>query len=793
MAEWAVPGYTGLRALGSGGFGEVVLARHDATGTLVAIKYLRGDLLADRLFTEMFRAEAAMLASLADPNIVRLYEYVETPSGAAIVMELVDGVSLREILTHQGSTTAEAALVVLQGSLLGLAAAHRRGVVHRDYKPENVLIDAGGESKLTDFGIAARAGDRPVPAGTLAYVAPEQIAGAPASPAGDVYSATATFYECLTGRPPFAGESQQLLYQHQHAPVPLDPVPEPLRPLVAAGMAKDPAWRPADAAGLVTGLQAVAATAYGPDWAARGRSHLGEAALLLAALWPSAAAPATQATAVQRISLLRRMGARVSPVKAVIAAGVVVAVAAGGVVVANAVSHTHHAGHHHTVAPPPPPAAGPGGNIIFQTLAHAVNPVRENKTYEIGPNGTGGHVLPNIGGALCCGTPALSPDGTKLVFTGEGYVLVTDLQGHPAPGAWSRSGGGPLITPEGSFLDPVWSPSGKQIAFIFAPGQGQNPEIDVINADGTGRRRVIQSHEISVLGSTGLAWSPDGTQLAFSTIATVPPGGAAAGLHVGTIAVISVAGGPPRTLVGHILDGAWGLSWAPGPEPLFNNGHQQGIFEADGHGGAKLVLQCATCLDTYPSWAPDGVHFAAARHGKGVIVATVAGGVQATFGSANVSYVQWGGPAGASAPPPSPSPSPSGQAPSPSPSPASPAPSLTKFKVCTFPADTCTGYGGLSQMKTEPTQIVISADGSAALTNLSWSGWASPTATGTGTLELDNCNPNCAQGTFTGYPATVTLSGLTGYGYGDSAYSTMVVSAPTSPASSESFSTGLVP
>ena len=199
MPEWKVPGYTELKALGSGGFGDVVLARHDPTGTLVAIKYLRRDLLADAEFAELFRAEATVLASLDDPNVVRLYEYVESPACAAIVMELVGGVTLREILTFQGKTTAEAALVVLQGSLLGLAAAHRRGVVHRDYKPENVLVNGDGISKLTDFGIAARAGDHPVPAGTLLYAAPEQMAGAPASPASDVYAATATFYECLTG------------------------------------------------------------------------------------------------------------------------------------------------------------------------------------------------------------------------------------------------------------------------------------------------------------------------------------------------------------------------------------------------------------------------------------------------------------------------------------------------------------------------------------------------------------------------------------------------------------------
>src|ERR1700759_782262 len=159
-AGWTVPGYTGLKALGSGGFGEVVLARHDTSGNPVAIKSLRPNLLADTRFAKMFRAEAAVLASMDDPHVVRLYEYVESPSGAAIVMELVDGGSLRQILARQGGTTPEAALVVLQGSLLGLAAAHARRVVHRDYKPENVLVDQDGTSKLTDFGIAVRAGDR---------------------------------------------------------------------------------------------------------------------------------------------------------------------------------------------------------------------------------------------------------------------------------------------------------------------------------------------------------------------------------------------------------------------------------------------------------------------------------------------------------------------------------------------------------------------------------------------------------------------------------------------------------
>src|ERR1700678_4178191 len=305
VAQWRVPGYTELRTLGSGGFGEVVLARDDGSGALVAVKYLRRELLDDPEFTGMFRAEARVLASLQDPNVVRLYEYVESASGAAIVMELIDGVSVREILSAQGATSAEAALVVLQGSLLGLAAAHARGVVHRDYKPENVLVDRAGVSKLTDFGIAARTGDRAIAAGTLAYAPPEQFSGGPASPSGDVYAATATFYECLTGHPPFTGDTDEaLLHQHLSMPVPLDPVPAPLRPLVTAGMAKDPQDRPADAASFVTELRTAAGLAYGEDWEGRGRSHLGEAALLLAALWPSGGAgPAVQGHAVEQVRL----------------------------------------------------------------------------------------------------------------------------------------------------------------------------------------------------------------------------------------------------------------------------------------------------------------------------------------------------------------------------------------------------------------------------------------------------------------------------------------------------------
>ncbi|MET9378302.1 serine/threonine-protein kinase [Streptomyces sp. NPDC002992] len=316
MDAWVVPGYTEYRELGSGGSGRVVLAVHDATGVPVAVKYLGERLRTDAAFVRGFRAEARLLGGLDSPYVVGLYEYVEAPRGAAIVMELVDGLALRALLAREGATGPEAALVVLKGSLLGLAAAHRAGVVHRDYKPENVLVAADGSSKLVDFGIATDHGSTPGVAGTPAYMAPEQWNGEPASPAADVYAATATFYECLTGHKPFLGQNiAELALQHLDAPVPDADAPEPLRPLIRRGLAKAPRERPENAAAFVAELETVATAAYGPDWEEHGRRRLAALAALLPLLLPSSGGPATGTTALATTTLAPRggRGARLWP------------------------------------------------------------------------------------------------------------------------------------------------------------------------------------------------------------------------------------------------------------------------------------------------------------------------------------------------------------------------------------------------------------------------------------------------------------------------------------------------
>ncbi|MFB7949039.1 protein kinase [Kitasatospora phosalacinea] len=358
--HWELPDYAHGRELGAGASGRVVLARHRATGTPVAIKYLLGD----HPDQAAFRVEAELLAALDSPHVTRLHEYVEGPHGAAIVMELVEGVSLRDLLRAEGGTGPEAALVVLKGSLLGLAAAHRAGVVHRDYKPGNVLVTVDGQSKLVDFGIAVRDGASGTVAGTPAYMAPEQWAGRPASPATDVYAATATFFECLTGAKPYAGTTlMELAVQHTEAEIPDTQAPEALRPLIRAGLAKTPEQRPPGAEALVGELEAAAGAAYGADWEERGRKRLAALVALLPLLLPTPTADGALpgATSYATTALAPAPAPR-HPFR-----GRLIATAGAIVLVVAALATVASAGEEKTVADPRPAAAPPATTSVGPT------------------------------------------------------------------------------------------------------------------------------------------------------------------------------------------------------------------------------------------------------------------------------------------------------------------------------------------------------------------------------------------------------------------------------------------
>ncbi|MGW3141182.1 serine/threonine-protein kinase [Streptomyces sp. NPDC001139] len=276
MSKWHVPGFTELLELGAGSSGRVVKAVTMTSGEIVAIKYLNSHLSQDARFRKEFRAEAEFLAKIDSPHVAHLHQYIETEHGAAIVLELIDGFSLRSLLRRNITSTPEAALAILKGSLLGLSAAHDRGIVHRDYKPENVLVTRDGTSKIVDFGIAMRDGSAVnTAAGTPLYMAPEQWLANSASPQTDIYAATATFFECITGYRPFSGENlAEISLQHLYSPVPTEATPEPLRPIIKRGMAKNPSNRFKSVNEFLRELETAATDYYGSDWERRGRNAL---------------------------------------------------------------------------------------------------------------------------------------------------------------------------------------------------------------------------------------------------------------------------------------------------------------------------------------------------------------------------------------------------------------------------------------------------------------------------------------------------------------------------------------
>jgi hypothetical protein len=247
------------RGLGSGGMGEVFLARDRVLGRDVALKVLRRQYAGDSEFAERFLREARSAASLSHPNIVQVYDRGETQDGASyIAMEYVPGGTLKEKISREGPLAAPEAAALGAQVAEALGAAHDRGMVHRDIKPQNVLLTEKGAAKVADFGIA-RAGSSVTISktgsvmGTAGYMSPEQALGEPATPKSDLYSLGVVLYEALTGELPFTADNP-IAVSMKHVTEPLRPpreldatIPEGMNALVTKLMAKDPEGRYASA------------------------------------------------------------------------------------------------------------------------------------------------------------------------------------------------------------------------------------------------------------------------------------------------------------------------------------------------------------------------------------------------------------------------------------------------------------------------------------------------------------------------------------------------------------------
>ncbi len=245
--------------IGEGGMAEVYRGTDLRLGREVAVKILRPQYASDQKFLERFLQEARAMASFSHPNIVNVYDVGREGRRYYIVMEYVPGTDLRHLIRKRAPLSVQEALEIARQIAAGVGAAHRKGIVHRDIKPGNVLITPSGEAKVADFGIARAITNTQhltepgVVWGTTAYLSPEQIRGEPATPASDVYAIGVVLFEMLTGRTPFQGEDRvAIALQHLHEPPPklskLNPrVPPSVERLVERMLSKDPAQRFANA------------------------------------------------------------------------------------------------------------------------------------------------------------------------------------------------------------------------------------------------------------------------------------------------------------------------------------------------------------------------------------------------------------------------------------------------------------------------------------------------------------------------------------------------------------------
>jgi eukaryotic-like serine/threonine-protein kinase len=256
-------------SLGSGGMGEVYLAHDEVLDRDVALKVLRSHYAGDEEFAARFRREARSAASLSHPNIVQVYDRGETGDGTSyIAMEYVPGGTLKEQIERRGPFGDRETAAVGAQIADALGAAHERGVIHRDIKPQNVLVTDSGDLKVTDFGLARAASAATSSAsgtifGTAGYISPEQALGEPVGPRSDLYSLGVILYEMLTGELPFTADNSIAVCM-KHVTEPPRP-PKHLNPEISDGMdalvvnllAKNPAGRYASATELLDDLDRV--------------------------------------------------------------------------------------------------------------------------------------------------------------------------------------------------------------------------------------------------------------------------------------------------------------------------------------------------------------------------------------------------------------------------------------------------------------------------------------------------------------------------------------------------------
>ncbi len=497
MIDQTVSHYRVLEKIGSGGMGEVYQAEDTRLGRVVALKFLPWRLSGDPEARERFRREARVAAARSHAHIVAIHDIGEHAGRLYIAMEYVGGRTLKEIISdgadlrlrpepgpHAVETRGhiplpiDTVISIASQIAAGLQAAHEAGVVHRDIKPGNIMVDPEGQVKILDFGLAKLAGEAQLTGenstwGTARYMSPEQAMGREVDPRTDIWSMGVVLYEMLTGRPPFRGEYEQaVIYSILNSePEPLGcgrpDAPEALQLIVARCLQKAPGHRYPHARALLSDLQAVASAP-----AVRRAPHA-RATRWLVGLAALAVLVAALAVAWRAVA-----GLRARPPLPVGASRQVVA-------------GDSWLGE---------PALSPDGTRI--AYAADIDGNRDLMVTDL----LGGNPLRLTETPTSDHAPAWFPDGGALAFAAEGGG---------AMGIWKigqLGGGATLLLPEA--IDPAVSPDGNRMAFA-APGADGYLRIGVAPLDDPAKRRLLTGAGDGLWNHRHPTWSPDGKTICY--------------------------------------------------------------------------------------------------------------------------------------------------------------------------------------------------------------------------------------------------------------------------------------
>lgn len=623
--------------IGRGGMGVVYRARRTDGGEVVAIKLMAPELSHNPRFRERFLKEAEVAPKLDHPNVVPVHETGEVDGELFIVMRLIEGVDLAELVVREGTLDIPRALAIFRQAAAALDASHEVGIVHRDVKPQNILVVPRKTPRhkdfvyLTDFGlIKPVASDTTVSRtgqifGSVPYMAPELIENKPADGRADVYSLGCVLYECLTGTSPFSRDNEiSLIWAHIHDDPPKVTGKRPelargIDDVVIRSMSKHPDDRYLTCGEMVTDLEL--------------RSKKNVSDLAYRRMRPFIDRPKRKKTESDvwapnyfpELSRIRATTRRISWTK--------VAGFAAVLVMLSSLQVGREGGIPEAIADVADAASSAGESVVDAVLGDdgsaagksdspsapaAGNPVIGSRDPRRNRGGTAGAPLGSSSDdrPTGAGTPQLTEEevpGAEIVFASGDRC--SPCSGDREIFKTVRSGSGiERLTDNDIFEDaPSWSPDGKRIAFVRQhPTRGA--EIWVMRGDGSRQRRVLTVGGDANPGGGAffsqnhIGWAPDGKRLVYS-------------IQQAGIYVIDIDGGGWRQIFGSF--GVW-PEWSPDGTRIafskdYGNGHQIWVMDPDGSGQRAVTPLGSEATggktDYWPTWSPDGRRIAFGRGG----------------------------------------------------------------------------------------------------------------------------------------------------------------------------------